>query len=310
MAAPMKRGKKKAPKSGASKGEERQPTTKKPRKSKCMNKKERDNLVDSINSVDLSILNAAVLDKLNEQLSIPDKLKHLVGKLCENEKFLEAVIVTHRDLFISVYKDCKKGPESHMNFQLSWHRHCSAFLLGSEHSLSAIKLEEFYESALGETRRAWLEFSAANGVPVPESNPIMITVSAVIYNFLLEHVAHFQTVTGTASSVTLADSDDVHYRFGGAAICDMLHLRYKQIKSCKDEERDVLSQEISVLQGMNTKDKTKIPGYLRYRDRGYMYFPDACFLPCIEEIDTLIKGIVNSDGLQQKGDDLIKVSIH
>ena len=99
MAAPMKRGKKKAPKSGASKGEERQPTTKKPRKSKCMNKKERDNLVDSINSVDLSILNAAVLDKLNEQLSIPDKLKHLVGKLCENEKFLEAVIVTHRDLF-------------------------------------------------------------------------------------------------------------------------------------------------------------------------------------------------------------------
>ena len=43
MAVPMKRGKKKAPKSGASKGEERQPTTKKPRKSKCMNKKERDN---------------------------------------------------------------------------------------------------------------------------------------------------------------------------------------------------------------------------------------------------------------------------
>ena len=75
-------------------------------------------------------------------------------------------------------------------------------------------------------------------------------------------------------------------------------------------KKDVLSQEISVLQGMNTKDKTKIPGYLRYWDRGYMYFPDACFLPCIEEIDTLIKGIVNSDGLQQKGDDLIKVSIH
>ena len=91
----------------------------------------------------------------------------------------------------------------------------------------------------------------------------MITVSAVIYNFLLEHVAHFQTDTETTtSSVTLADCDDVHYCFGGAAICDMLHLCYKQFKSCKDEERDVLSQEISVLQAMNTKDNTKIPGYL------------------------------------------------
>ena len=124
-------------------------------------------------------------------------------------------------------------------------------------------------------------------------------------------VAHFQSdAEASTSSATLADSDDVHYRFGGAAICDMLHLRYKQIKSCKDEQRDVLSQEISVLQAMNTKDKTKMPGYLQYQDRGYMYFPDPCFLPCIEKINTLVKGIVNSDGLQQKGDDLIKVSIH
>ena len=56
----MKRGTKKAPKSGASKFEERQPTTKKPRKSKCMNKKEGDNLVDSINSVEPLLLTAIV----------------------------------------------------------------------------------------------------------------------------------------------------------------------------------------------------------------------------------------------------------
>ena len=43
-----------------------------------------------------------------------------------------------------------------------------------------------------------------------------------------------------------------------------------------------------------------MPGYLQYRDHGYMYFPDPCFLPCIEKIDTLVKGIVNSDGLQHK----------
>ena len=275
-----------------------------------MNKKEMDNLVASISCVDLSVLNAAVVDNLNEQFSIPDNLKQFASKLCENEHLLEAIIVNHRDLFVTIYKDCKKGPESYMNFQIRWHQHCSAFLLSTKYSLSSIKLQESDNRALSKTRQVWLNFSEANGVAVPESNPIMITISSVTYNFFLEHVAHFQTNTeATTTSLTItADSDDVHYRFGGAAICDMLHLRYKQIKSCKDEQRDVLSQEISVLQAMNTKDQTKIPGYLRYRDRGYMYFPDACFLPCIQEIDTLVKEIVNLDGLQQNGDDLIKVS--
>ena len=126
--------------------------------------------------------------------------------------------MTHRDLFVSIYKDCKKGPESYMNFQLSWHQHCSAFSLGSKHSLSIIELQESDECTLGKTRHTWLEFSEANGAPVPESNPIMITVSTVIYNFLLECVAHFQSdAEASTSSVTLADSDDVHYHFGGAA---------------------------------------------------------------------------------------------
>ena len=108
--------------------------------------------------------------------------------------------------------------------------------------------------------RTWsvFQYPVTNGVPVPESNPIMITVSAVINNFLLECVAQFQSNTEASTSY------DVHYHFGGAAICDMLHLRYEQIKSCKDEQRDVLSQEISVVQAMNTKDKTKIPGHLQY----------------------------------------------
>ena len=198
-----------------------------------------------------------------------------------------------------------------MKFQLCWHQHCSAFLLSSQYSLSSIKLQESSNYALSETRQAWLNFSEVKGAPVPESNPVMITISSVIYNFLLEHVAHFQTdMEASTSSLTITDdSDDVHYRFGGAAICDMLQLHYKQIKTCKDEQRDIISQEISVLQAMNTKDKTKIPGYLQYRDRGYMYFPDANLLPCIKEIDTMVKKIVNLDGLQQKGDDLIKVSI-
>ena len=102
------------------------------------------------------------------------------------------------------------------------------------------------------------------------------------------------------------DGDDVYYRFGGGALSDMLHLRYKQIRACKDDQRDLLSQEISILHHMKLKDKSKLPNYLKYRDRGYMYFPDPAFLPLLREIDTTVKEVVNVGGLQQ-GDSLIKV---
>ena len=43
------------------------------------------------------------------------------------------------------------------------------------------------------------------------------------------------------------DSDDVHYRFGGAAISSMLQSRYTQIKSCVLARKERVSVELSVL---------------------------------------------------------------
>ena len=43
---------------------------------------------------------------------------------------------------------------------------------------------------------------------------------------------------GSSSSLTEPDTDDVYYRFGGAAICDMLCLQYEQLKSCSDNQQD------------------------------------------------------------------------
>jgi len=142
----------------------------------------------------------------------------------------------------------------------------------------------------------------------------VLTVSSAIYHFLLDFIASFQNNTpaiqlNSEVDATLEmDGDDVYYRFGGAALSDMLHLQYKQIQTCRDDQRDVLSLEISILHCMNLKDKSQIPDYLKYRDRGYMYFPYPSFLPLLREVDTSVKGIVNIDGLQQ-GDELIKVRI-
>ena len=89
----------------------------------------------------------------------------------------------------------------------------------------------------------------------------------------------------------------------------MLHASYKQIKECSEDQWAAISQKITILQAINTKDKSSIPGYLKYRDRGYMYFPDPIFIPYLQEVDTVLKQLVNSKGLNEYGADLIKVRI-
>ena len=63
----------------------------------------------------------------------------------------------------------------------------------------------------------------------------------------------------------------------------------------QDSQRDNLSQEITVLQAINTKDKTKIPQYLRYRDREFMYFPDISFILFLRSLDEIVKEVINTD---------------
>ena len=102
--------------------------------------------------------------------------------------------------------------------------------LSEEYNIAAINLKEYDVS---DTRDAWLHFCSANEVPVPESNPVMMTITGTIYRVLLECVMSFQESLTATNTVTTAreytDGDDVYYRFGGAAICDMLKLHYKAV---------------------------------------------------------------------------------
>ena len=134
--------------------------------------------------------------------------------------------------------------ESFLRFQLTWHQYCSAFLLSGQYSLCDINLVESKCAQLVEARSVWLKFCEDCGIAVPESNPIMLTVSSAIYHFLLDFIASFQNNTpaiqlNSEVDATLEmDGDDVYYRFGAAALSDMLHLRYKQIQTCRDDQRD------------------------------------------------------------------------
>ena len=72
-----------------------------------------------------------------------------------------------------------------------------------------------------------MEFCNSAGFPVPISNPLMIKLSSTVYNSLIEHIAS-KNKDDVCSAISL-DGDDVYYRFGGATLCEMLHVRYKQI---------------------------------------------------------------------------------
>jgi len=87
----------------------------------------------------------------------------------------------------------------------------------------------------------------------------------------------------------------------------MLKHRYKEIRKCTGSVRNALSIEISLLQAMKIKDKSDIPGYLQYRDKGYMYFPQTSLISFFRNFDTAVKEVVNEDGFREHGDDIIKV---
>ena len=121
---------------------------------------------------------------------------------------------------------------------------------------------------------------------------------AAVYNFLLQRVSQFikEAIVGEQSAADTAastDSDDVLYHFCGASLASMLHSRYKLIRTCPLERKDAISQEISLLQSINSKGKSHIPNYLQYRDRGFMYFPSeqffAIFTSCGQKCETVHK---------------------
>lgn len=234
-----------------------------------MNKKEKQGLCSVLNAVDISVLIYAARIKLNEQ-PLPESLKNFVDKLFKNENLLQGILVHHRERFVELFTECQKGVDSFLRFQLQWHHHCSAFLLSKEYSLSKINLEKSAETSVATLRSLWLDFCEDNCIPHDDSKRVMIPISSLVYELLLDRSNDFQkglNATSTSSESTQlptssVDGDDVYLRFGGAALCDMLHQRYRLIKGCPETQRDVLSQEINILQAINMKDKSKLPQYL------------------------------------------------
>ena len=100
----------------------------------------------------------------------------------------------------------------------------------------------------------------------------------------------------------------LHYRFGGAAIAEMLKKRYRSIHCCPQNNRGMIVEEISILKAMECPDKSIIPASLQYRDKGFMYFPDQALILFIKAVDDKVKEIANKKRVQEHGENIVQVT--
>ena len=125
----------------------------------------------------------------------------------------------------------------------------AVFYYSQEHKVESVIPKCDGKSSLISLREKWLNFIQKCTQPTRDCNKAMIMLSSVIYDILMRKVHEWslgdksKEITNTLDPEAIvyenlaeADSDDVYYRFGGASISDMLHLRYKRIKEIKDRQ--------------------------------------------------------------------------
>ena len=143
---------------------------------------------------------------------------------------------------------------------------------------------------------------------------MLIAVQGAIFSYLAHIVAKHimpsvvRDETQTISQPSLPEPDEVYYKFGGAAIAEMLEKRYRSVHSCPENKRGTIVVEITVLKAMKCLDKSIIPPSLQYRDNGFMYFPDEALIPFIKAVDDKVKQVANNKGVQEYERNLVQVT--
>ena len=139
--------------------------------------------------------------------------------------------------------------EKYLKFQMDWHINCAVFLLPKDETVECILPNP--TKKLEAIRQLWLSFCQTQSSL--KCNHVMINLSSSIYGYLLDHVnSQTEIQPNSLESCTSMDADDVLFRFGGVVLCDVLHLRYKTIKTCNVSRREIISKEIELLHVINT----------------------------------------------------------
>lgn len=221
--------------------------------------------------------------------------------LQQQQSLLSTVFKGLVEIFLHIFKSCEKGKDKYSKFQVEWHLHCS-MLLQSQIDDTGIK-------EMSQIHQRWLGFCEGSGFAKKVYDPVMISICAAVYDYLMQQVLEQQK--GCSSEPIPMhieqDTDDVYFRFGGATLASMLHLRYDSIRSAPNSKKDSITAEIQVLKNIQCIDKSHVPEYLQYRDRGYMYFPKMCFIPYFKAVDQCVLKLTNEEEFKKHGSKLVEV---
>ena len=222
---------------------------------------------------------------------------------------------TLASLFALLYKACDKGKDKYMKFQLEWYQCCSVFLLPPGKGLSDVGVDPKKKVELAHIQQRWVGYCEGSCAEKHIRDAVMISICSAVYNYLLKRVSQVQqsllkpTSSGAFIHQDTQDADSVYYRFCGAALANMLHARYNERQTCKEDQRETIDQEIRVLKCIQCTDKGHIPEELKYRDRGHMYFPSKDFLTFLRGLDGCVMANANESTLRKYGPDMIDVAV-
>lgn len=280
-----------------------------------MNVKEKRGITQALEQESNDLL-VAVLEKVESEL-------HIVHFGCRAE-FWEKFKVTNlfakiciilRDIYINTYSEFQKGKSKFLQFQLEWYKRCSLLL---QESIGSTTISP-QQSCISE----WIVFRSDCIKQLKDnnffhSNSVMIAVQSAVYNYLNSKVIQATPTVevesgtvipnGRVSSGQECESEDVYFRFGGAALAEMLRIRYRTIHTSPIEKRSGIASEITVLKAMQCTDKSVVPASLQYRDNGFMYFPHPDFIPFTKAVDEQVRHLANTNGMQMHGKNLIQVT--
>ena len=268
-----------------------------------LNKAERAKIIKSIKSMAKSNILKQLESYFDKEIKSRDLgLSNIIQMLLREKDLLSSLIEYHQTIFINLYHECSTGKEKYLRFQLEWHNHCSVLLLSYD---STVEKEI--------TLSLWQKFCDLIPSELEKCRNVRILFSSAMYEILSKQVLCNEEVHSSKDVIDRTprddDSDDVYYRFGGATISEMLHVRYQSKKKASTSTRSIhnVSHEITILQSIKATEKSNMPNYLKYRDRGYMYTPHPSFIPFFRDIDNCIKEVVNPTGFQHHSHELVKV---
>ena len=290
-----------------------EPAPKKARRRKVATKKERESLVKQVRVLSLSEVAAFCLDVTRYKLTEHVNTSVKEFSLAFEPKDIFFVVKCLKSLFIELYLACAQKKDKVITFQFQWHQKCSIFLVKSTTELAQLPLDpsDATTNTLLLARQQWVSFYEAQMVGHEVAKIFMLVFLAEVFNKLLKGSQSALQVSSdtTAAQCATVDPVDVYYRFGGATLASMLHGRYKSMKSDQTKQKEKVSQEIHILQALNTKNKEHVPKYLQYRDRGYMYFPCEEVLPFLQEVDRTVKTCCNEEGFRKYGKLLVQETV-